>query len=201
MRGSFSGIKLSNDEGPGAGCAVSVSNRAASGSGAVVIVHCASGPPQRCSPIMEISTCKPHAEHFIVGMKLDSRGIPAISALRFSEPVLDLVTLFPFSHAAAGCLSGAVAGWICCYSVDPGSTCRYLSKAHRKSSLMQALDVNGCCKGEMTVWLSRKPISLGRTEGQVFQILQAMARLEDRPSAMRRRVCWHKTAVNQRNKI
>lgn len=30
-----------------------------------------------CSPIMEISTSKPHIEHFIVGMKLDSLGIAA----------------------------------------------------------------------------------------------------------------------------
>lgn len=29
---------------------------------------------------MEISTWLPHVEHFIVGMKLDSLGIPAISA-------------------------------------------------------------------------------------------------------------------------
>ena len=83
MRGSFSGMNLSNDEGPGAGCAVTVSNRSVWVGGVVVIVHCASGPPQRCSPIMEISTCKPHDEHFIVGMKLDSRGIPAILEFPF----------------------------------------------------------------------------------------------------------------------
>jgi len=37
------------------------------------VVRCPPGPPQICSPIMEISTCRPHCEHFIVGMKLDSR--------------------------------------------------------------------------------------------------------------------------------
>lgn len=43
-------------------------------------IHCESGPLQICSPIMEISTWKPHIEHFIVGMKLDSLGIPAMFA-------------------------------------------------------------------------------------------------------------------------
>lgn len=31
-------------------------------------------PPQMWSPIMEISTWLPHDEHFMVGMKADSRG-------------------------------------------------------------------------------------------------------------------------------
>lgn len=34
--------------------------------------------PHMCSPIMEISTWFPHDEHFIVGMKVDSLGAPAI---------------------------------------------------------------------------------------------------------------------------
>lgn len=34
--------------------------------------------PQTWSPIMDNSTCCPHDEHFIVGMKLDSLGAPAI---------------------------------------------------------------------------------------------------------------------------
>jgi hypothetical protein len=35
---------------------------------------------------MEISTWNPHDEHFIVGMKLDSRGIPAIIVAVNFEP-------------------------------------------------------------------------------------------------------------------
>jgi hypothetical protein len=54
--------------------------------GSVVILHSASAPLQICSPIMEISTWNPHDEHFIVGMKLDSRGIPAIIVAVNFEP-------------------------------------------------------------------------------------------------------------------
>jgi hypothetical protein len=74
-----------------------------------VVVHCASGPPQICSPIMEISTSKPHDEHFIVGIKLDSLGIPAIFATAYHESNPELSVLIQSSHAAARWQSSCIA--------------------------------------------------------------------------------------------
>lgn len=44
----------------------------------------APGPPQTCSPIMEISTSRPHDEHLMAGIKLDSLG----KAILASTPVV-----------------------------------------------------------------------------------------------------------------
>lgn len=45
-------------------------------------------PPQMCSPIMEISTWLPQSEHFIVGMKVDSLGAPAILLGGFGSTIM-----------------------------------------------------------------------------------------------------------------
>ncbi len=41
--------------------------------------------PQMCSSIMEISTCRPHDEHFIVGRNADWRGVRDMSAASLSQ--------------------------------------------------------------------------------------------------------------------
>jgi hypothetical protein len=46
-------------------------------------------PLQIWSPIMEISTCRPHDEHFIVGMKLDSRIADIVEIRVFQLPSLE----------------------------------------------------------------------------------------------------------------
>lgn len=60
-KGSDGSANLSNNDGAGIG-----------GTGS------ASAPVQRWSPINDISTCRPHVEHFTVGMNADSRGMVAI---------------------------------------------------------------------------------------------------------------------------
>ncbi len=80
-------MSLPNREAAGKGGVAgdTVSEEASAAREDEVIIHSIAGDPeppvQMWSPIREISTCRPHVEHFTVGIKRDSLPSAAMAAV------------------------------------------------------------------------------------------------------------------------